>query len=465
MLGACETVAPLDPVRVAQADASDAAEADADADANDGSPTDAAPPVPDVLSLDVAMADAAMPDAVIPDAAVPDAAIPDAAIPDAAVPEPDAAVPECVVDADCAPQLCRDGTCVARVQFEPEAIIPSLDVVDVVSLQADADPAPDLAVLVGGSSEVYILLGVGDGTFLAGPGPFAVGVGPVSLAVGNFDDDALEDLVVANNDEGSLTILHALGGGDYSVDAPVQSTSPPAAGGATAVAVGQLDGDAFDDVVVADQALGELQLLVGTRPPNDPGYLAPPEPVASIPRPFSLTARPRSFGADPSIVAVNAEDGRALVYTGVGAATQFEFDWLPDEGPISAVTLGDVDEDGVEDLVAAVPGSDRVVIRYDNGGIASLAAGIGPHTARAADLDGDGHLDAAMTHELDGTFGVNCGDGAGGFEIELRLFGAGSVPTRFIVDDLDLDDRDDVVVLDSLAGELVVLMNRSPRPN
>ena len=456
MLGACEVVAPLDSLKVVESDVGDAA----DGDPNDASPTDV--PVPDAAIPDAALPDAALPDAALPDAALPDAALPDAKLPDA---EPDAELPMCVVDADCGPDLCRDGVCVPRVVLELGQVISFPDVADVVSLQADADPAPDLAVLLGVSSEVYIFLGAGDGTFNAGPGPFFAGTGPVSLAVGNFDDDLLDDLVVANNGDGSLTLLHALGGGDFTADAAVQVTLPPADGGAAAIAVGQLDGDALDDVVVADQALGELRLLAGTRPPDDPGYLAAPESLALVSRPSSLTARPRSVGADPSIVGVNADDGRAFVYTGVGPATLLEFDWLPDDGPISNLTLGDVDEDGVEDLVATVPGSDRVVLRYDNGGVASLAAGAGPHTARVSDLDGDGHLDAVMSNELDGTLGVNCGDGTGGFEVDLRLFNAGSGPRHFVVDDFNLDGLPDVFVVDGLTGELLVLMNRSPGPN
>ena len=455
VLCACEVVAPLDALKVVDATVGDAGVADAGvADASD--------------TLDAAVTP--MPDAAVvpPDAAsvTPDAA---SVTPDAA-PTPDAAAPPmCLVDADCAPQLCRGGVCVDRVQLVADVppIIDASDPIDVLTLSAnsDEDALPDLAILNGTTSEVHVLIGVGDGTFTARFGPFPAGPGAVALAKGNFDDELGEDIVVANNDDATVTILHGVGDGDFTVDAAVVASDAPGPGGAASIAAGPLDLDDLDDLAVADQGISALSVLSGTRPPLDPGYVSAPLAVANVPRPASLTAGPLTLGADPSVVGVDEGNGHGFIYTNVGGTFQLALDWLPNDGALNRVTLADVDEDGVLDLIGTVPGANRVVIRFDAGGEASLAAGPQPTDARAADLDGDLHLDAVMIHGDDATVGVNCSDGAGGFERDLRIFNVGSGPTRLVTEDLNFDGLPDVIVISGLDQRVDVLMNRSPGPS
>ena len=61
----------------------------------------------------------------------------------------------------------------------------------------NADGAQDLAVANGFATSVSVLLGNGDGTFVAA-GSFGVGDAPASVAVGDFNGDGGLDLAVAN---------------------------------------------------------------------------------------------------------------------------------------------------------------------------------------------------------------------------------------------------------------------------
>ncbi len=120
----------------------------------------------------------------------------------------------------------------------------------IVAADFNADGKLDLAVANQDDSTLTILLGNGDGTFTAATGsPVAVGGGPYALATADLNSDGKLDLVVANQDDSTLTIL--LGNGD--------GTFTPAAGSPIA-----LDG-VPDSVAVGDfNSSGRLGIAVAT---------------------------------------------------------------------------------------------------------------------------------------------------------------------------------------------------------
>src|SRR6266498_203571 len=56
----------------------------------------------------------------------------------------------------------------------------------------NGDGHPDLAVANGGSDDVSVLPGNGDGT-LSAPASFAAGDAPIDIAAGDFDDEGRPD--------------------------------------------------------------------------------------------------------------------------------------------------------------------------------------------------------------------------------------------------------------------------------
>jgi hypothetical protein len=73
---------------------------------------------------------------------------------------------------------------------------------------------PDLVVANHDSGTVSVLLGKGDGTF--GPAKnFAVGGTPVSVAVGDFNNDGKLDIVTANDKNSTVSVLLGKGDGTF----------------------------------------------------------------------------------------------------------------------------------------------------------------------------------------------------------------------------------------------------------
>ena len=74
----------------------------------------------------------------------------------------------------------------------------------------NGDGKPDIAVVNTGSSSVTVLLGRGDGTFLAAAGSYSVGSESTSMAVGDFNGNGRADLVTANYKGNDVSVLLAL---------------------------------------------------------------------------------------------------------------------------------------------------------------------------------------------------------------------------------------------------------------
>jgi uncharacterized repeat protein (TIGR01451 family) len=121
----------------------------------------------------------------------------------------------------------------------------------------NGDGKADLAVANGGSDNVSILLGNGNGTFQA-----AVNYnvhGPRSVAVGDFNGDGKPDLAVANA-FGTVSILAGNGNGTFAEAVNYGAGSDP-----ISVAIGDFNGDGKPDLAVAnDYTYNYVSILLNT---------------------------------------------------------------------------------------------------------------------------------------------------------------------------------------------------------
>lgn len=130
----------------------------------------------------------------------------------------------------------------------------------------NGDGIPDLAAT--GSSSVAVLLGqgsggVGAGTFGA-PTPYTTGSLPYGLTLGDFNADGITDLAVVNASSGSVSVLLGLGSGgvgDGSFAAPMTLN---ANGQPSSVVVGDWNQDGIPDLAIANNTgIGTVSVLTG----------------------------------------------------------------------------------------------------------------------------------------------------------------------------------------------------------
>lgn len=242
--------------------------------------------------------------------------------------------------------------------FKPAVVSAGSAVVDMVGGDFNGDGKTDLAQSLQGGT-VQILLSNGDGTFSKGQS-IAIGDGNLSdqvhLVSADLNGDGITDLVATDSLSNSATILLGNGNGTFTKAGTLATGQDP-----QGPAVGDINGNGIPDIVVANSSDDSLSIYIG----QGGGTFAAPLVYSLASLPITQTA-------------------------GAGGLWQF----TP-----SNVTIGDVNNDGIADLV--VTGQHGTIVLQGNGsgGFSQTYANdegflnsVESH-AVLADINGDGRND------------------------------------------------------------------------
>ncbi|MFB6615401.1 FG-GAP-like repeat-containing protein [Streptomyces sp. NPDC085524] len=227
----------------------------------------------------------------------------------------------------------------------------------------DGVNGPDLAVANAGGDSVSVLLNNGSGGFGTQPAgsPFAVGDNPFSVAVGDFNGDAKQDLAVANSTGDSVSVLLNTGS---AVFAP--AVNYPVGNNPFSVAVGDFDGVSGPDLAVANLDDDTVSVLLN----NGSAAFAPApgSPHAVGDRPFTVAVAQLDNVGGPDLAVTNegpamdpADDTvSVLPNTGSGTFGTAE-DHATHDAP-TGLAVGDFNGDSLLDLATANSGSNDVSV-------------------------------------------------------------------------------------------------------
>jgi hypothetical protein len=151
-------------------------------------------------------------------------------------------------------------------------------------------------LLIGGSSGVTVLLGIGNGAFVPALGsPFGSAAG--SVAVGDFNGDGKLDLAVANVAGNNVTVWLGNGSGGFTVSAG----SPfPTGNSPSSIAVADFNGDGRLDLAVANALSNDVTILLGM---GNGGFTgATGSPFAGGKNPLSVAAGDFNGDGRPDLV-------------------------------------------------------------------------------------------------------------------------------------------------------------------
>lgn len=333
----------------------------------------------------------------------------------------------------------------------------------------------DWAVSNGGSNDVWLYLGNGDGTVQLPRIIPLSGSSPVAIAAVDLRGTGVLDLVLAEPD--SLTVGVLLGNGDGTF-APEQLFFTPAP--ALCLTVADFNRDGHPDVVVglvADNPVGAVAFFAG----DGTGKLLPPvtTPTDSEFSPaaisFAITTGDLNNDGIPDLLVTDIKDidGGTFVWLGQGDGT---FKMSQNLGGILNAAIGDLNGDGCPDAVMIdVFGLAQVMLGHCDGTFQLLqplgffGEGETGISMALADVNGDGKLDlitGGLTVVGGPLFGqdsgslvsVSFGDGAGAFE-PARVYRAQSGMFGLAVADLNGDLHPDIVVASQDADSTRVLLN------
>jgi FG-GAP-like repeat/Abnormal spindle-like microcephaly-assoc'd, ASPM-SPD-2-Hydin/FG-GAP repeat len=226
----------------------------------------------------------------------------------------------------------------------------------------NGDGKLDLAVANTGSSNVSVLLGNGDGTFQPAF-DFSTGFGQISLAVGDFNGDGNLDLAVVNFGTGNVSVL--LGDGDGTFEPAVNYVAGVAP---VSVSVGDFNGDGKLDLAVANIAAGNIgpgsvSVLLG----NGDGTFQPAVNYGVGPNPNFVAVGDLNGDANLDLVVANTTSNNVSILLGNGDGTfQPAVDYDSGSVPYS-VAVGDFNGDGRLDMAVADASSSTVSVLLQPG--------------------------------------------------------------------------------------------------
>ena len=290
------------------------------------------------------------------------------------------------------------------------------------------EPTSAVACGVNFGSQLEVFLGNGDGTFGAAtvvplpcepgnkpPAAFSLAHGQLTGGAAHPDDivvgtPANNDIVVLANTSTTLSVNLA-----YTANSPIPLVAGSIPQG---LAVADVDGDGLGDIIVADSANAQVQVLIGN---------------GAAPATFAVSLFSFNVGTTPVSVAV---------------------------GNFGSAHSGAV---STNDIAVANNGSNNVTVLVNStassgtpafGTTVTVNVGTGPVAVAAAPL-GSGALDLA-TANGDGSVSValNKNDGSGTFNASVPTT-IGAAPHGIVVADFNGDGKNDLVVSDSNGAEIL----------
>jgi hypothetical protein len=369
----------------------------------------------------------------------------------------------------------------------------------VIMADFNGDGIPDLAVADSAASGISVTLGNGDGTFQP-PTFYSTGnaTDPVFIVEGDFNQDGIPDLAVANNATSTVSVFLGMGNGTFGTPNTYNVGNPnlnPVAF-PTAIAVGDFNGDGYPDLAVTNSAENNVTILLNGGKSN-PGTFAPAPNCTSSQNgcpvgtgPIAIASGYFDGNQTLDLVVINENDNPpdATILLGNGNGTfTAESPTLPlppGSNPVS-VAVADLNGDLIPDLAVADKGTQQVSVLLGNG-----SNGVGNGTFQAAanyltgpnlsgsptpvgvvigDFNGDGIPDLALASSSSGAnpgnevsllWGIANSQGkpSGTFSAPA-LFGTGYLSSSLVVGDFNMDGAKDLAVANAGGNTVSVLLN------
>ncbi len=306
----------------------------------------------------------------------------------------------------------------------------------------------DLVVVNRDSGSINVFLNLGGLNFSA-PISFYAGGGPRDVAVGDLDGDGYADLIIVERWNNEISVRRGLGGGHLE-DAVIRL---PTGVSPRNIALGDFNGDGALDAAVNNRISENISIFIGA--PGVAGFLSSSGYYPAGITPVSVIAQDFNGDGYPDIATANLRSHDIRVRLNLGDGSLSNQAIYPVNYQPAFLAAGDVNGDGRRDLVVTClgqsgQGGSLVTLLGRGDGrfdppltTAFTNAGFRPYWLRLGDMDGD-HIPDVVMGGTEGSLVACRGLGNGQFMSEVRLFAGSGRPLGIALGDFDEDGWLDV---------------------
>jgi flagellin-like hook-associated protein FlgL len=269
------------------------------------------------------------------------------------------------------------------------------------------------------------------------------------IALGDLNGDGFADVVTS----GGLNVL--LGNGDGTLKARVSYVS----GVSGNVALGDMNGDGFLDIVSTQYTSSTVSVLLGN---GDGTYRARTSFVTAA---GDYDVELGDFNRDGvmDIATANVSGSSVSVLIGNGNGSFKARSDYTSGGSTAGLALGDTNGDGITDIVAANLGTANVSVLIGNSdgsfkALVNYITGTTPQNVSLGDLNGDRILDIVTANYGSSSVSVLLGNGNGSFRSKVD-YTAGTGTFGVSLADTNGDGFDDIIAANQNANTVSILLS------
>ncbi|HTU14266.1 MAG TPA: FG-GAP-like repeat-containing protein [Solirubrobacterales bacterium] len=309
-----------------------------------------------------------------------------------------------------------------------------------------------IAVAALVAAGLCVIAPAASGGFLA-PAQYSVGFSAQGTAIGDLNGDDFPDLAVANAANNTVSVLINNGDGTFAAKVDYPAGSQP-----YSIEMGDLDSDGFPDLVVPNYGGDDLSVLMN----EDDGTFAAAANFATGDMPTSVAIGQFNGDSFRDLAVTNRGDDDISVLLGGGNGSFApKTDYAAGDTP-NDIAAGDLNGDGRADLAVTLQGNEKTAIFLANLATGTFNpavqyfSGAIPTGVALGDLNGNGTLDLVVTDTNSGGVAVQTGAGDGTFGAPTA-FGVGTNPYTAAVGDLTGDGILDIATANNGSDTVSVL--------
>ena len=222
--------------------------------------------------------------------------------------------------------------------------------------------------------------------------PYATGANPSAIVIGDLNRDGAADMAVANAGSNSVTVF--LRSCIFSCDFDSNSVSFAVGAAPEALALGDLNGDGFPDLIAANNGSANISVLLG----KGDGTFQPAVNYPAGQNPIAIAISDFNGDGKLDVAIANAGSSTVSIFLGNGDGSLRSGASLNGGSAPTSIASADLNGDGRQDI--AVASASGITVFFGNGdgtfGPANLVSGTGvPGTIAAGAFDGSGRFDLA----------------------------------------------------------------------